>query len=375
MAKRLATLFRAARQEQFLDVISRAEAEARLRRHLDPRPSGVEMVPLGAARGRVLAEDLQAPVDAPGFDRASVDGFAVRAADTAGATPEAPVTLRLNAEILTPGVAARPGSHPRHRQRDRDRRDAAPRRRRRGDGRGHGSPCRSRRRPVRRDPSPRASRPVGRDRRLRHRARGDCAAAGAAADLARDCHAGGRRSGRSAGLAPPAGRHPLDRRRDRGPRHADPPRPGVRQQRRRARCRDRGAWRRAGAARHRARRRGGAGGGTRPRAGRVRPGAAVRRHVEGCGRSRASGGGAARRSRHHRPRRRAEAGQAALPGGHGRQAGRGAARLPDLGDVHLPHLRRPGDQPARRAGAPRGRGTCPRRCRCASRPNPAGPSM
>jgi putative molybdopterin biosynthesis protein len=103
-AQRLAALLRAARQEQFLDVISRAEAEARLRRHLDPRPSGVEMVRLGAARGRVLAKDVQAPVDAPGFDRASVDGFAVRAADTAGARPEAPVTLRLNGEILTPGV-------------------------------------------------------------------------------------------------------------------------------------------------------------------------------------------------------------------------------------------------------------------------------
>ncbi len=70
-------------------------------------PSGVEIVPLGAARGRVLAEDLQAPVDAPGFDRASVDGFAVRAADTAGATPEAPAALRLNGEILTPGVQPR----------------------------------------------------------------------------------------------------------------------------------------------------------------------------------------------------------------------------------------------------------------------------
>ena len=103
----MAALFRAARQEQFLDVISRAEAEARLRRHLDPQPSGLDMVPLGAARGRVLAEDVQAPVDAPGFDRASVDGFAVRAADTAGATPEAPVALRLNGEILTPGVQPR----------------------------------------------------------------------------------------------------------------------------------------------------------------------------------------------------------------------------------------------------------------------------
>ena len=39
---------------------------------------------LGEALGRVLAEDVVAEVDVPGFDRASVDGFAVRAADTAG---------------------------------------------------------------------------------------------------------------------------------------------------------------------------------------------------------------------------------------------------------------------------------------------------
>ncbi|MCF3947027.1 molybdopterin biosynthesis protein [Acidiphilium iwatense] len=104
MVQRLAALSRAARQEQFLDVIARDEAEARLRRHLHPVPAGVETVGLGAARGRVLAEDVLAPVDVPGFDRASVDGFAVRAADIAGATPEAPAALRLNTEILTPGI-------------------------------------------------------------------------------------------------------------------------------------------------------------------------------------------------------------------------------------------------------------------------------
>ena len=100
-------LVRAARQQQFLDVVSREEAEARLRRHLRPAPLGVETVPLAVARGRALAHDIVAPVDVPGFDRASVDGFALRAADTAGATPEAPVTLRLNDEIVTPGVQPR----------------------------------------------------------------------------------------------------------------------------------------------------------------------------------------------------------------------------------------------------------------------------
>ncbi len=94
----------AARQSQFLDVVSRDEAEARFRRHLRMTPLGNEAVPLAEARGRVLAADVAAPVDVPGFDRASVDGFAVRAVDTGGASDTQPAALRLNAELLTPGV-------------------------------------------------------------------------------------------------------------------------------------------------------------------------------------------------------------------------------------------------------------------------------
>ena len=97
-------LRRAARQEQFLEVVSRDEAEARFRRHLRLEPLGEEPVPLARARGRVLARDVLAPLDVPGFDRASVDGFAVRAGDTADASDDAPSVLRLTDEILTPGV-------------------------------------------------------------------------------------------------------------------------------------------------------------------------------------------------------------------------------------------------------------------------------
>ena len=94
----------AARQDQFLDVVSREEAEARLRRHVALKPLGAEHVPLAAARVRVLAEDVVAPVDVPGFDRASVDGFAVRAADTSGASEAQPAVLQLTTDLLTPGV-------------------------------------------------------------------------------------------------------------------------------------------------------------------------------------------------------------------------------------------------------------------------------
>jgi putative molybdopterin biosynthesis protein len=94
----------AARQEQFLDVVTRDEAERRFHAHLHLEPLGEEIVILARARGRVLARDMLAPVDVPGFDRASVDGFAVRAEDTVGATDHAPRLLRLNSEMLTPGT-------------------------------------------------------------------------------------------------------------------------------------------------------------------------------------------------------------------------------------------------------------------------------
>src|SRR5579884_405333 len=102
-----AALARAARQEQFLEVVDRDEAEARFRRHLRLAPLGIETVPLAAALGRILARDVVAETDVPGFDRANVDGFALRAADTAGAADEMPLLLRLNGEILTPGVEPR----------------------------------------------------------------------------------------------------------------------------------------------------------------------------------------------------------------------------------------------------------------------------
>jgi putative molybdopterin biosynthesis protein len=100
----LSALHAAARQDQFLDVVSREEAEARFRAHLTLAPLGVETVPLARARTRILAQDVLAGVDVPGFDRASVDGFAVRAEDTAGASDAAPAILRLTPDLLTPGI-------------------------------------------------------------------------------------------------------------------------------------------------------------------------------------------------------------------------------------------------------------------------------
>ncbi len=95
----------AARQEQFLEVVSAEEARARFERHLDLTPLAGESVPLGRALGRVLAEDVVAAVDAPPFDRSNVDGFALRAADTLGAGDAAPKLLTLNAEVIACGDA------------------------------------------------------------------------------------------------------------------------------------------------------------------------------------------------------------------------------------------------------------------------------
>jgi putative molybdopterin biosynthesis protein len=95
---------RAARQEQFLEVVSAAEARRRFEAAIDRSPLGGESVSLAAALSRVLAADVIAPVDAPPFDRSNVDGFAVRAADLAGASEAAPRRLKLNAEVVACGV-------------------------------------------------------------------------------------------------------------------------------------------------------------------------------------------------------------------------------------------------------------------------------
>ena len=64
------------------------------------RVAGAELVPLSAAMGRVLAEDIAATEYVPDFDRSTVDGFAVRARDTFGCTDAIPAILPLQGEVL-----------------------------------------------------------------------------------------------------------------------------------------------------------------------------------------------------------------------------------------------------------------------------------
>ncbi len=63
-----------------------------------PEPRA-ETVPLSAAAGRVAAHPLRAPEPSPAFDRSLMDGFAVRASDTFGATEALPAALAVVGEV------------------------------------------------------------------------------------------------------------------------------------------------------------------------------------------------------------------------------------------------------------------------------------
>jgi len=91
-------------QEQFLQVLDRDEAERRFRAEIDLTPLGAEIIPLDSALGRVLAADVLSPVDVPSFDRSNVDGFAVVAEDTFGASEEVPRSVLLGDEEIHTGV-------------------------------------------------------------------------------------------------------------------------------------------------------------------------------------------------------------------------------------------------------------------------------
>jgi molybdopterin molybdotransferase len=90
------------------------EALERILSHVEVLPS--EDKPLIEALGQVLAEDITSSFDIPPLDNTAMDGYAVRAVDTAGATADAPVPLNVIGEVaagyefhggVTPGAAVR----------------------------------------------------------------------------------------------------------------------------------------------------------------------------------------------------------------------------------------------------------------------------
>lgn len=78
-------------------MISVEEALERILSYADVLPA--EEKPLLGALGQVLDEDVIAGFDAPPRDNTAMDGYAVRAEDTAGASPEAPRELRVIGEV------------------------------------------------------------------------------------------------------------------------------------------------------------------------------------------------------------------------------------------------------------------------------------
>ncbi|SDX19705.1 molybdopterin molybdochelatase [Haloarcula vallismortis] len=98
-------------RREFRDLASPEEAhEVVAGLDIDPAP---ETVPLSDARDRVLAERVDADIDVPGFDRASMDGYAVRARDTFGADEADPVALSVAGEVHAgeePDVTVESGS-------------------------------------------------------------------------------------------------------------------------------------------------------------------------------------------------------------------------------------------------------------------------
>ena len=84
------------------EMISLEEARALVLSHAAPLP--VETVPVLEAVGRVAAADLKSDIDISPFAHSAMDGFAVRAAELAEASQEAPVELDVVAEIAAGDV-------------------------------------------------------------------------------------------------------------------------------------------------------------------------------------------------------------------------------------------------------------------------------
>jgi molybdopterin molybdotransferase len=84
-------------------LISVEEALSQILEHVQPLEP--EEVPILEARGRVLAQAVASDIEIPPFDNSAMDGYAVRAADVAAATPQAPVRLQVIGSVAAGHVA------------------------------------------------------------------------------------------------------------------------------------------------------------------------------------------------------------------------------------------------------------------------------
>jgi molybdopterin molybdotransferase len=84
---------------EFLTLLPPDEARALLLSHLTQPISDSELIDVAASLGRILAENIISPHPLPNFQRSTVDGYAVRARDTHGASDSLPAYLHLIGEV------------------------------------------------------------------------------------------------------------------------------------------------------------------------------------------------------------------------------------------------------------------------------------
>ena len=84
---------------EFLTLLPPDEARNLLLSHLPQPTVDSDLIDVSSSLGRVLAEDIAAPHPLPEFQRSTVDGYAVRASDTHGASDSLPAYLNLIGEV------------------------------------------------------------------------------------------------------------------------------------------------------------------------------------------------------------------------------------------------------------------------------------
>ncbi len=82
------------------DTVSLKEARQLLQKNLPPCPARKVAVPLDEALGRICAYDISSPENLPPYPRSTMDGFAVRASDTFGASENLPAYLEVTGDVL-----------------------------------------------------------------------------------------------------------------------------------------------------------------------------------------------------------------------------------------------------------------------------------
>ncbi|NIU38796.1 hypothetical protein GWN65_02160 [Candidatus Bathyarchaeota archaeon] len=97
----------------FKKLISLHQAKQIIEENISLRPVGKEILQLKHVVNRILAQDVTSTLDVPPFDRSTVDGYAVKAADTFGADEEHPRALKLSGQVRigeSPKVSIKKGS-------------------------------------------------------------------------------------------------------------------------------------------------------------------------------------------------------------------------------------------------------------------------